>query len=116
MPSGSAATWVDLHSYLSNIFTESNANGVWSDGATTFVVGWGFNSVTHRTEALMWLGIGVRPPCRPDFNHNGMVTVSDIFDFLAAWFQGNPSADINGQGLSVSDIFAFLSAWFMGCP
>jgi hypothetical protein len=54
-------------------------------------------------------------PCAVDFNHNGTVEVQDIFDFLNAWFAGNPAADFNGGGLSVQDIFDFLNAWFVGC-
>jgi hypothetical protein len=54
-------------------------------------------------------------PCPADFNHTGGVTVQDIFDFLNAWFAGNPAADFNGNGLSVQDIFDFLNAWFAGC-
>ena len=54
--------------------------------------------------------------CPADFNGAGGVTVQDIFDFLAAWFAGNPSADFNGvSGVTVQDIFDFLAAWFMGC-
>ncbi len=53
--------------------------------------------------------------CIADFNCSGAVSVQDIFDFLAAWFAGTPSADINGGGIGVQDIFDFLSAWFTGC-
>ena len=55
-------------------------------------------------------------PCRGDFNGVGGVTVQDIFDFLSAWFGGQPSADFNhAGGVTVQDIFDFLSAWFAGC-
>ncbi|MGH7293086.1 MAG: GC-type dockerin domain-anchored protein, partial [Myxococcota bacterium] len=54
--------------------------------------------------------------CPADYNSSHTVTVQDIFDFLAGWFAGNPSADFNGvNGLSVQDIFDFLSAWFAAC-
>lgn len=54
--------------------------------------------------------------CPADFNGSGTVTVQDIFDFLAAWFAGNPAADFDGSGtVTVQDIFSFLSAWFAGC-
>ena len=53
--------------------------------------------------------------CAADFNCSLTITVQDIFAFLAAWFAGNPHADINGGGLSVTDIFAFLTHWFAGC-
>jgi hypothetical protein len=31
-----------------------------------------------------------QPPCGPDFNGDGRVTVQDVFDFLSAWFAGMP--------------------------
>ena len=56
------------------------------------------------------------PPCRADFNGNGVVSVQDIFDFLTAWFAKDPYADVNANGaITVQDIFDFLSAWFAGC-
>ena len=55
------------------------------------------------------------PCCKAEFNHAGGVSVQDIFDFLAAYFAGDPSADINGGGVSVQDIFDFLAAYFAGC-
>jgi hypothetical protein len=54
--------------------------------------------------------------CPPDFNCSGSVEVQDIFDFLDAWFAGDPSADFNGlDGVQIQDIFDFLNAWFAGC-
>jgi hypothetical protein len=53
--------------------------------------------------------------CRGDFNHSGGLEIQDIFDYLNAWFAGNPDADFNGGGLAVQDIFDFLNAWFAGC-
>lgn len=64
---------------------------------------------THTSSAA---SIGL---CVADFNCSGTVSVQDIFDFLAAWFAGTPTADINGGGIGVQDIFDFLSAWFAGC-
>ncbi len=63
------------------------------------------------------LHVNLTISCPADFNNSGTLTVQDIFDFLAAWFAGNPSADFNHQnGLGVPDIFDFLNAWFAGCP
>ncbi len=60
--------------------------------------------------------IAAPPPCAADFNHADGLTVQDIFDFLAAWFAGTPTADFNHiSGLNVQDIFDFLAAWFAGC-
>ena len=58
-----------------------------------------------------------RPNCRADFNCSGGLSVQDIFDVLAAWFAGSPTANFNTvNGITVQDIFDFLSAWFAGCP
>ena len=54
--------------------------------------------------------------CPADFNHSGTLSAQDIFDFLNAWFAGDPNADFNHSGIvSVQDIFEFLAAWFVGC-
>ncbi len=54
--------------------------------------------------------------CLADYNHNGVINVQDIFDFLSGWFAGAASADINGNHvIEVQDIFDFLAAWFAGC-
>ncbi len=51
-----------------------------------------------------------------DFNRSGTVTVQDIFDFLAAYFNNSASADINASGtVTVQDIFDFLGAYFSNC-
>ncbi len=57
--------------------------------------------------------VGVSP-CPCDFNGGGLA-VNDIFDFLNAWFAGDPRADFNGGGLGVNDIFDFLNCWFGSC-
>jgi hypothetical protein len=51
---GTAFSWVDLHSTLPPDFTASYARSIWSDEATTYVSGYGVNSATRRTEALLW--------------------------------------------------------------
>lgn len=54
--------------------------------------------------------------CRADFNGDGAVTLQDLFDFLAAYFAGDPSADVNNQdGVTVQDLFEFLASYFIGC-
>lgn len=48
-----------------------------------------------------------------DFNQSGEVSVQDIFDFLAAYFAGDPSADVNGSStVTVQDIFDYLAEYF----
>ncbi|MEZ0326558.1 MAG: PxKF domain-containing protein [Fimbriimonas sp.] len=52
---GTADSWVDLHASLPPEFTSSEARGIWHDGnGTAYVVGYGYNSLTDRNEALMW--------------------------------------------------------------
>ncbi|HMN42683.1 MAG TPA: GC-type dockerin domain-anchored protein [Phycisphaerales bacterium] len=65
--------------------------------------------------AVLLTPVVTPPACVPDFNHSGGLEVQDIFDFLNAWFAGDPAADVNGHGLGVDDIFDFLNAWFAGC-
>ncbi len=48
-----------------------------------------------------------------DFNDDCSLGVQDIFDFLAAYFAGDPSADVNGiDGVTIQDIFDYLVAYF----
>lgn len=48
---GTAASWVDLHdpNYL-----ETRAYSIWSDANFTYVAGWGVDSTTFITHALLW--------------------------------------------------------------
>jgi hypothetical protein len=58
------------------------------------------------------------PCCHADFDKNGIVNTQDIFDFLAAFFQANPIADMTGNGAGtpqVQSVFDFLAAWFTPC-
>lgn len=55
--------------------------------------------------------------CLPDYNCSGVVSVQDIFDYLASYFAGEARADVNASGVnSVQDIFDFLAVYFAGCP
>ncbi len=73
---------------------------------------WGENiGWVNLDDANVFVGV-----CPADYNGDGVVSVQDIFDFLAGWFAGDARADFNGAGgISVQDIFDFLSAWFAGC-
>lgn len=51
---GTAGSWVDLQGALSSDFLYSVAEGVWSDGTTVTIGGWGYNGTTQRDEALLW--------------------------------------------------------------
>ncbi|MFY9232913.1 MAG: hypothetical protein WAO58_00455 [Fimbriimonadaceae bacterium] len=52
--SGTAASWVDMHALLPSGFSSSTAQGICQNAVFTYVVGNGFNTISHRTEALMW--------------------------------------------------------------
>ncbi len=59
---------------------------------------------------------GTIPLANPDYNRNGVLSTTDIFDFLTDWFASGARADFNRDGtLSVQDIFDFLASWFNGC-
>jgi hypothetical protein len=67
-------------------------------------------------DAVLFVGPAEGLECPADFNASGTVELTDIFNFLNAWFTGNPLADFNRNGsVELTDIFAFLNAWFSGC-
>lgn len=53
--------------------------------------------------------------CRADFNHNGDISVQDLFSYLAAYFASDPTANYNAANLTVQDLFDFLTGYFSGC-
>lgn len=58
----------------------------------------------------------VRVRCPADTDDSGTLSTSDLLEFVARWFAGDPRADITRNGtLGVQDIFAFLDLWFAGC-
>ena len=62
------------------------------------------------------VGGGVWDGCIGDFNMDGVVNTQDFFDFLAAFFAEDPSADANHDGVVNSqDFFDFLAVFFRGC-
>ena len=61
-------------------------------------------------------GTGPSDDCRADYNSDGVVSVQDLFSFLAGWFDLEPDADVDGSGTwGVQDIFTYLGIWFAGC-
>ena len=76
-----------------------------------------FNSRSFSSANAPGLELTAVARCPADFDRSGALAVQDIFDFLNAWFLGDPRTDFNGfDGVSVQDIFDFLNAWFAGCP
>jgi hypothetical protein len=54
--------------------------------------------------------------CAADFNTDGVVNSQDFFDFLNAFFKGNPIADFNNDDvINSQDFFDFLNTFFAGC-
>jgi uncharacterized membrane protein len=113
---GGGGSWQTVQTALSAAgvstagWTLSQATAMTDDGRT--IVGYGTDP-SGNTEA--WKAVLPRP-CLVDFDGMGGVGVPDIFEFLNAWFAGDPRADYNGvDGITVQDIFDFLNAWFVGC-
>ncbi len=51
---GTAASWVDLNDFLPPGYDGSIAYGIWTDGTTTRVCGYGYNTAASRLEAMVW--------------------------------------------------------------
>lgn len=67
---------------------------------------------TDRTTALVKSTI----ICPADFDNSGVVEVSDIFAYLAAWFAMDAAAEWDGEeGITVADLLEYLTQWFGGC-
>ncbi len=110
---GSGDVCVDLHSWLPSEFISSVARAmeILPDGSVT-VVGYGSRVNPARTEALMWRSLR----CAADFNGDGAANSQDFFDYLNAFFAGDPAADFNADGtLNSQDFFEFVNAFFVGC-
>jgi hypothetical protein len=107
--SGTAASWVDLSTFLPWEFTSSSAYGISSDGVTLYVAGVGGNSITNRSEALLWSR--PLPTCGADIDCDGGVNSADLGALLSAWGTPGP-ADIDQSGAADSlDLAILLSAW-----
>ena len=107
---------MNLHALLPSDFATSTATGVYHTGSQTYVVGYGYNNTTQRTEALLWTSQAGQPACgSADFNHDGdTATDADIEAFFRC-IGGSccatcDSADFNGDGDSATD--ADIEAFF----
>lgn len=70
-------------------------------------------------DASFFIYFIVRPPCRPDWDHNGLVQPADVGSFVNDWFlsltQGTLAGDFDGDGIiTPADIAAFINAWIAG--
>ncbi|MFM9997040.1 MAG: hypothetical protein ACKVU4_14715 [Phycisphaerales bacterium] len=63
-----------------------------------------------------WAG-GGPPPCYPDCNGSGSLSVADFGCFQGKYVLGDLYADCNGSGaLSVADFGCFQGKYVLGCP
>ena len=100
--SGTAESWVDLHTLLSPDFRYSYATSISSDGTNTYVAGLGYNVFEGRFEALLWTQPNPVPSC--DFTGDGLCDVADIdlMQLLGPLADGVPATgneqfDLNGD-------------------
>ncbi len=61
--------------------------------------------------------VGGAPPCYPDCNAVGGLTIADFACFQTRFVAGDPYADCNGVGgLTIADFACFQTAFVQGCP
>lgn len=117
-PGGNTSLLADVRpdfttGYSSFVFTtvrhwDENSDGNWTLNVSDRTAG---TTGTFTSWQLRLYGsLDYSCPC--DSDHSGVLTVQDIFQFLAAWFAGNPAADFNGNGVTAQDLFDFLACWF----
>lgn len=56
------------------------------------------------------------PRCLSDMDGDGVITVSDLLEFVHRYLIGDGGGDVDGlPGLSVNDLLTFLTRYFSGC-
>jgi hypothetical protein len=85
-----------------------------NDGAIT--IGF-FKPATPGSPADSFTATAVVPfLCKPDFNGDGLLNLSDFGAFQTAYALGEPRADYNGDGqINLSDFGAFQTGFALGC-
>lgn len=71
---GSAASWIDLSTFLTGSWRDTYASGIYSDGTTTTIAGYGFNLNTNNYEALLWRQTVPAPAAAPLLALAGLLT------------------------------------------
>jgi hypothetical protein len=84
---GTAASWVNLHAFLPPEFSSSTARDISGDGADLVISGFGFNTATNRTEALIWRA---PDPSGCDVLDPAPLNASVEYEAVQAIFTGGP--------------------------
>jgi hypothetical protein len=115
---GSAASWFDLQSVTPG-YSETYANGIWSDGAFIYVVGFGLRTSANSYQALLWRN----PICYANCDGSTappILNVNDFQCFLNKYAQGDTYANCDGSTsppvLNVNDFQCFLNRYAASCP
>ncbi len=109
---GTAASWFDLHALLPVTFEQSCATGVFTDGISISVVGYGLRSATRTFDAILW----TLANCRADFDGSGFVDTDDFDAFVHAFEAGTDDADFDQSGfVDLDDFVDFVHAFEAGC-
>jgi hypothetical protein len=117
--SGTAASWEALPLVSGDqSWGGAYALSIWSDATSISVVGYGGNSATNRTEALLW----TRPVCYANCDRSSavpMLNIGDYVCFLSAFVAGDGYANCDGSTtspvLNVQDFACFVSRFMAGC-
>ena len=75
------------------------------------------NFVGPSTTCASIAGGRATPCCIADYDRSGVISLNDLFSFLAAYFSGQTQlADTNADGrLSIQDVFNFIEVYTTGC-
>jgi hypothetical protein len=111
---GSASSLISLVNGGSGVFSQALSQSTSSDQAIGYQWTGQYNPGQTRL-LVVKIGYGL-PVCLADANNDGIISVQDIFAFLAFWFDGDVRGDFNADTFTtVQDIFDFLTQWFAGC-
>jgi hypothetical protein len=121
--SGTAASWQDLSSALSGSWDGAAATGIWSDGVTVYICGYGARQTpTPHAEALLWRRAITAPACYPNCDASSTAPVLNVLDFacfLNRFAAGDSYANCDNSttppALNVLDFACFLNAFAAGC-
>src|SRR5262249_21207617 len=105
-PNANALRWDTLY----NFRFDANAAPVDGGGSATITL---FKPGTPSVMSTGSIALPGNPPnCPCEFNHDGVLTSSDFFDYLNAFFALDLSADFDGNGSVTSDdFFGFVNCF-----